>query len=402
MKQATGPLKGVTIIDCSMNLAGPFGAAMLADLGANVIKVEPPSGDPARSSPPLSPDYANPDADEPAGVDYGGYFASINRNKRSIVLDLKKPEDKEILLKLCDKADAIIENMRTGIMDKLGVGYEVIKERNTAIVYACIRGFGDPRTGESPYAHWPAYDIVAQSMGGLAHITGPKDGTGYPSGVSVGDIYPGTLMALGLVSAVLNARATGEGQFFDLAMYDAMLQFSESVVSNYGYNQTVLGPRGQHHNYLMPFGIYPAKDGSIAIGAPGPKHWALLCKAMQADDLIDDPRAANTFKRSENREYIDGRIIEWTSQRTRQQIMDILGGDVPMGPVNTGEDIYNDPHVAARNMIATIELPGDNPDVSIVNTPFRYTNTPAGIYRRPPRLSEHREEILKEFGIDTE
>ena len=402
MKQATGPLKGVTIIDCSMNLAGPFGAAMLADLGANVIKVEPPSGDPARSSPPLSPDYANPDADEPAGVDYGGYFASINRNKRSIVLDLKKPEDKEILLKLCDKADAIIENMRTGIMDKLGVGYEVIKERNTAIVYACIRGFGDPRTGESPYAHWPAYDIVAQSMGGLAHITGPKDGTGYPSGVSVGDIYPGTLMALGLVSAVLNARATGEGQFFDLAMYDAMLQFSESVVSNYGYNQTVLGPRGQHHNYLMPFGIYPAKDGSIAIGAPGPKHWALLCKAMQADDLIDDPRAANTFKRSENREYIDGRIIEWTSQRTRQQIMDILGGDVPMGPVNTGEDIYNDPHVAARNMIATIELPGDNPDVSIVNTPFRYTNTPAGIYRRPPRLSEHRDEILKEFGIDTE
>jgi len=401
-KEATGPLKGVTIIDCSMNLAGPFGAALLADLGANVIKVEPPTGDPARSSPPLSPDYANADADEPAGVDYGGYFASINRNKRSIMLDLKKGEDKEILLKLCEKADAILENMRSGIMDKLGVGYDVIKQRNPAIVYACIRGFGDPRTGESPYAHWPAYDIVAQSMGGLAHITGPKDGTGYPCGVSAGDIYPGTLMALGLVSAVLNARATGEGQFFDLAMYDAILQFSESVVSSYGYNQNVLGPRGQHHNYLMPFGIYPAKDGSIAIGAPGPKHWGLLCKAMQAEDLIDDPRAANTFKRSENREYIDERIIEWTSQRTRQEIMDILGGDVPMGPVNTGEDIYNDPHVAARNMIATIELPGDNPDVSIVNTPFRYTNTPAGIYRRPPKLSEHRDEILKEFGIEAE
>jgi len=128
----------------------------------------------------------------------------------------------------------------------------------------------------------------------------------------------------------------------------------------------------------------------------------LLCKAMQAEDLIDDPRAANTFKRSENREYIDERIIEWTSQRTRQEIMDILGGDVPMGPVNTGADIYNDPHVAARNMIATIELPGDNPDVSIVNTPYRYTNTPAGIYRRPPKLSEHRDEILKEFGIEAE
>jgi len=375
---------------------------MLADLGANVIKVEPPTGDPARSGPPLPPDYANPTAEESAGVDYGGYFASINRNKRSIVLDLKQPADKEVLIKLCDRADALIENMRTGIMDKLGVGYDVIKARNPAIVYACIRGFGDPRTGESPYAHWPAYDIVAQSMGGVAHITGPKDGSGYPCGVSVGDIYPGTLMALGLVSAVLNARQTGEGQFLDIAMYDAMLQLTETVVANYGYNQKVLGARGQHHNYLMPFGIYPAKDGGIAIGAPGPKHWALLCKAMDAEDLLEDERAANTFKRAENRAYIDERITQWTSAHTRQQIMDILGGDVPMGPVNTAEDIYNDPHVKARDMITTFQLPGDNPEVSIVNTPFRYTKTPAGFYRRPPKLGEHRTEILNEFGIDSE
>ena len=150
-----------------MNLAGPFGAALLADLGANVIKVEPPVGDPARSGPPLPDDYANATAKEPAGVDYGGYFASINRNKRSIVLDLKDAKDKEILLKLCERADALIENMRTGIMDKLGVGYDTIKKRNPALVYACIRGFGDPRTGDSPYAHWPAYDIVAQSRVGL-------------------------------------------------------------------------------------------------------------------------------------------------------------------------------------------------------------------------------------------
>ena len=309
MAERTGPLNGVTIIDCSMNLAGPYGAAMLADLGADVIKVEPPTGDPSRSGPPLPEDYANANGDEAAGVDYGGYFASINRNKRSIALDLKDPADKEILLKLCEKADAIIENMRAGIMDKLGVGYETIQARNPAIVYACIRGFGDPRTGESPYVDWPAYDIVAQSMSGLAHITGPKDGGGYPCGVSVGDIYPGTLMALGLVSAVLNARQTGKGQFFDLAMYDAMLQFAETVVVNYGYEQTVLGPRGQHHNYLMPFGIYPTKDGGIAIAAPGPKHWNLLCKAMGADDLIEDERAQNTFKRSANREYIDERLV---------------------------------------------------------------------------------------------
>ena len=189
MGERTGPLRDITIIDCTMALAGPFGTSLLADLGANVIKVEPPHGDGARPSPPLPPDYANVSSPEKAGVDYGGYFASINRNKRGIVLDLKNPADKEKLLTLCEQADAIVENMRAGVMDKLGVGYDVISARNPKIVYGAIRGFGDPRTGESPYAEWPAYDIVAQSMSGHAHITGPGDNAGgYPSGVSVGDI----------------------------------------------------------------------------------------------------------------------------------------------------------------------------------------------------------------------
>ncbi len=402
MSEATGPLKGVTIIDCTMNLAGPFGTALLADLGADVIKIEPPTGDPTRSGPPLPTDYANVGAEQPAGVDYGGYYASINRNKRSVVLDLKAPRDKEILLELCTNADAIVENMRAGVMDKLGVGYDDIKSRNPAIVYGCIRGFGDPRTGKSPYAEWPAYDIVAQSMGGLAHITGPAGGGGFPCGVSVGDIYPGTLLALGVVSAVLNAKQTGAGQFLDIAMYDAMLQFAETVVVNYGYEQKQLGPRGQHHPYLKPFGIYPAKDGGIAIAAPGPKHWKLLCEAMGAQDLLEDPRAANTFKRMDNQAVIDSRIAEWTSSLTRQEIMEKLGGEVPLGPVNTAADIFNDPHVAARNMITTFDLPGDNPQVSIVGTPFKYTQTPAGFYRRPPRLGEHNDEVLQEFGLTEE
>ena len=402
MSQATGPLQGVTIVDCTMNLAGPFGTALLADLGADVIKVEPPGGDPTRTGPPLPPDYANVTADEAAGVDYGGYFASINRNKRSVVLDLKDPGDKEILLGLCEQADAIVENMRSGIMDKLGVGYDIIKDRNPAIVYGCIRGFGDPRTAPSPYGDWPAYDIVAQSMGGVAHITGGAEGGGHPCGVSVGDIYPGTLMALGLVSAVLRARQTGEGQFMDIAMYDAMLQMAETVVVNYGYEENVLGPRGQNHPYLKPFGIYPAKDGSIAIAAPGPKHWKLLCQAMGAEDLLEDPRAANTFKRTEHREYVDGRIAQWTTGLTRQEIMQALGGDVPSGPVNTAADIFADPHVAARDMITTFDLPGDNPPVSIVGSAFKYTQTPAGFYRRPPKLGEHNAEVLQQFGINTE
>ena len=401
MAGRTGPLANVTIIDCTMALAGPFGTALLADLGADVIKIEPPHGDGARSVPPLPPDYANAAGDEHGGVDYGGYFASINRNKRSVVLDLKREADKEVLLQLCEQADALVENMRVGVMDKLGVGYDTVKHRNPKLVYAAIRGFGDPRTGESPYAQWPAYDIVAQSMSGHAHITGPvgEGNVGYPSGVSVGDIYPGTLMALGVVSAINHARSTGQGQFLDVGMYDAMLAFSETVVANYGYSQIELGPRGQHHPNLMPFGIFPTRDGGIAIAAPGPGHWAALCQAMQRPDLIEDERCKNVYLRKRNQEFVEGEISAWTSTRTKQQVVAAIGGQVPCGPVNTAADIFADPHVEARGMITRFSLPGDNPQVAIVGSPIKFTETPAGFYRSPPQLGEHNDEVLEQFGI---
>ena len=397
--QRSGPLADVTIIDCTMALAGPFGAGLLADLGANVIKVEPPTGDGSRVIAPLPPDYANASAEQPAGVDYGGYFASINRNKRSIMLDLKLAEDREVLIGLCKKADAIVENMRVGVMDRLGVGYDALREHNPSLVYGAIRGFGDPRTGESPYAQWPAFDIVAQSMSGHAHITGPEDGGGYPSGVSVGDIYPGTLMALGVVSAIHHARRTGEGQFLDVAMYDAMLAFSETIVVNHSYNGTSLGPRGQHHPNLMPFGLFPTKDGMVAIAAPGPKHWAILCEAMARPELIDDERCKNLFVRKKNQDWLEGEISAWTRSLTKQEVTQALGGRVPCGPVNTAEDIFSDPHVAAREMIRRFQLPGDNPEVAIAGAPIKFSGTPTALYQTPPRLGEHRDEILREFDL---
>ena len=399
MNQRTGPLSDVTVIDCTMALAGPFGAAILADLGANVIKVEPPSGDVSRSLPPLPEDYANVNADEPAGCDFGGYFASINRNKRSIVLDLKTEAGRDTLLKLCDNADAVIENMRAGVMDKLGVGYEVLSKRNPAIVYGCIRGFGDPRTGESPYASWPAYDIVAQSMGGIAHITGPEHGHGYPAGASVGDLYPGTLMALGVVSAIHHARRTGEGQFVDIGMYDAVMFLSETVIANYGYDNVDLGPRGAHHPMLCPFGIFPTSDGAVAIAAPGPAHWQALCKTMGREDLIADEKTRNIHLRSRHRLFVEGVISAWTAAQTKQQVVAALGGQVPCGPVNTASDIYADPHVRARGMINEVDLPGDNPPVSIVANPIKYTKTPTNLYQRPPKLGEHTQQILAELAI---
>ncbi len=397
--ERTGPLQDLTIIDCTMALAGPFGTALLADMGANVIKVEPPNGDGSRSVAPLPPDYANPNAATPAGADFGGYFASINRNKRSIVLDLKQPADRDVLLQLCDNADALVENMRVGVMDRLGVGYEILAERNPALVYGAIRGFGDPRSGESPYAQWPAYDIVAQCMGGLAHITGPEDGSSYPCGASVGDIYPGTLMALGLVAAIHHAKRTGQGQFVDVGMYDAVLALSETVVTNYGMANVELGPRGAHHPNLMPFGIFATLDGGVAIAAPGPGHWQALCEAMQRPDLVTDPRCKNTHLRSRNQAFVEEAISRWTSTLTKAQVLAAIGGVVPCGPVNTAQDIFADPHVQARQLLTQFDMPGDNPPATLVNNPIKFGQTPSGFYRRAPLLNEHGNQIRTEFGL---
>jgi crotonobetainyl-CoA:carnitine CoA-transferase CaiB-like acyl-CoA transferase len=252
----------VRILDCTQALAGPYCTMLLADLGADVVKIEPPRGDMARALGPHPKDRA--------GCDYGGYFASINRNKRSVVLDLKAEADRDVFLRLVESADAVVENARVGVMDRLGVGYEALRDRNPALVYVAIRGFGDPRTGKSPYSEWPAFDIVAQSMGGMVGLTGPRGGTGMPAGASVGDLFPGTLAALGLVSALLSARASGRGQFVDVAMYDAVLSLCENIVYKYAADGTVERPKGEGHPVLAPFDVYETADGAAAIAAPEP------------------------------------------------------------------------------------------------------------------------------------
>ncbi len=394
----TGPLKNTTIIDCTMALAGPFGTALLSDLGANVVKVEPPLGDGSRRVPPFPPAFARPGEGVEDHVDFGGFFASINRNKRSIVLDFKNEDDREKLFLLCEKADAIVENNRVGVMDRLGLGYDAIAARNSKIVYGCIRGFGDPRTGKSPYADWPGYDVVAQSMSGHVHLTGPSDGApGYPSGVSVGDIFPGTLLALGLVSAMLHARESGEGQFLDVGMYDGMLAFTETVIANYGFDRTELPARDRHHPNLMPFGVFPAKDGGVAIAAPGRKHWHILCDVLERPDLKDDARTRTASLRRENQAFVEEIVSAWTSTHSKDEIMQVLGGKVPCGPVNTASEIFADPHVRARDMIAEFDLPGPNPRVAVVGSPIKFDKTKSGVYRRPPLLGEHSQEILDEM-----
>ena len=321
-----GPLEDLTVIDCTKALAGPFGASLLADLGARVIKVEPPMGDGYRNIPPFLPDHASPYEDRDAGTDFGAPFAAVNRNKRSICLDLKKEADKDIFLQLCDQADAIVENMRAGVMDRLGLSYEIISARNPKIVYACVRGFGDPRTGESPYADWPSLDAAAQSFGGLVYA---NDGLVTPA---IADIFPGTLMALGVVSAIHHAQRLGKGQFLDVSMYDAMLAFQKSAVAQYGFTGKP-NPTGlQRAMTLYPFDLFPTKDGRIAIAVAQPRHWDLLCAAMGRADLMTDERSASNEARLANVDWVEQQICEWTRQLTRAEIMRKLDGNIPVGP----------------------------------------------------------------------
>jgi len=391
MTARTGPLADVRILDLTQALAGPYCTMLLADLGANVIKAEPPHGDMARS---LGPPFK-----DRAGCDYTPYFASVNRNKRSIVLDLKSDAGRETFLKLAQTADAVVENARAGVMDRAGVGYEVLRARNQAIVYAAIRGFGDPRTGASPYADWPAFDIVAQCMGGLVSMTGPREAGGYRAGPGIGDIFPGTLAALGVVSAIHAARRSGQGQFLDVAMYDAVLALCDSIVYTYSLNGFIVPPAGNGSRIIVPFDIFKSSDGAVSIAAPTDNQWAALCEAMGRRDLIKDDRTRSNPRRVANAAFVRELISEWTGARTTREIVAALGGNVPVGPVNTAKEIFADPHLRIREMLVEVQPPGDNPPLTITGSPIKLSGTPAGVYARAPRLGEHTAEILAEAGL---
>src|SRR5579875_911111 len=362
MKQRTGPLADVRIIDLTQYLAGPFCTMLLADLGADVIKVEAPGGDPTRQMGPLPPDTG--------GCDYGGYFASVNRNKRSVVLDLKSAADRDALL-----------------------------ERKPALVYAAIRGFGDHRTGQSPYINRPAFDVVSQSMGGLVSFTGPEGGPAYRTGAAVGDIYPGSLAALGVVSAIHAARRTGQGQFVDVAMYDAILTLCEEITYQYSMRGRVMRPNGNNHQTLVPYGIFPTQDGAVAIAGQTDHHWQLLCGIIGRPELAGDERTHNNRARLRNAPFVRALLSEWTSARPTREVVAALDGKVPSGPVNNGKDIFEDPHVRIREMLVETPMPGNNPPVVLAGAPIKFTATPSGIYARAPRLGEHTAEILAEAGI---
>lgn len=391
--QPFGALSDIRVIDLTQMLAGPYATMVLADHGATVVKIEPPEGDMTRAGGPFR-------ENDPEKL-LGAYFQSINRNKHSVCLDLKSAAGKKTLKALIVNADAVVENFRSGVMERLGLGYETLREINPKLVYGALRGFGDPRTGASPYCEWPAFDVVAQAMGGVMGITGPDGATPTKVGPGVGDIVPGIMLSFGLLAAIHYARRTGTGQFVDISMVDGVLALCERMIWQNSALNLVPGPEGNHHPFLCPFGMYPVADGFITVAAHQDLFFRILCDAIDAPQLITDTRFGNHRDRSTHRMALIQLVSERTRTFTKAELTRKLGGKIPFGPVLNTTEIIADPHFAAREMIVEVEQPGCAP-LRIAGVPIKLTETPGRVTQRSPYLGEHTEQYMREAGLSEE
>ncbi|MBL4767969.1 MAG: CoA transferase, partial [Rhodobacteraceae bacterium] len=386
-----GILHGIRVLDLSRMLSGPYCTMMLADHGAEVIKIEGPGGDTSRGNGPFRDDDPN--------HDWAGYFVSLNRSKKSVQLDLKTEQGKAAFRTFAATADVVVENFRPGVMERLGLSYESLADINPRLVYGAIRGFGDPRSGASPYADWPSYDVVAQAMGGIMSLTGPDAATPTKVGPGVGDVFSGLMMAFGIMAALRQAEATGRGQFVDVAMYDAMISLCERAVYLHDFDGSVPGPEGNGHPFLAPFGLFPAADGAVSLGIVDDTFWRALAGAMKRPELGQDTRFATRAARSINADALNAIVSGWTATQTKAELSAGLGGVVPFGPMNTIADIFADPHVAARAMLA--QVPHADPNArpwTVAANPLRFSAAPNPQLATPPRLGADTEKYLAEHS----
>ncbi|MGH6988305.1 MAG: CaiB/BaiF CoA transferase family protein [Stellaceae bacterium] len=379
-----GPLSGITVVDLSRILAGPYCTFLMAELGARVIKVEPPApGDDARAYGP----YKN-------GV--STYFASINRGKESISLDLKTEKDKRIFEKLLGIADVVVENFRPGTMEKLGYGWEVLHARYPKLIYAATSGFGH----SGPDSKKPAYDMVVQGLGGIMSITGHPGQPPVRIGASIGDIGAGLYTAVAVNAAIAHRALTGEATKIDIAMFDCQLAILENAVMRYGVLGEVPGPLGARHPSIVPFEAIETQDGWMIVAAGNDSIYLKLCAALKRPDLASDPRYATNDLRSRNRDTLRPELVkELTKRTTAENIALLEQGGVPCGPINNVAEALHHPQVEARNMMITVEDP-DAGTLRLAGNPLKFSAFPDPPTRPPaPTLDRDRDKILKELGL---
>lgn len=381
-----GPLGGVRVLDVTQALYGPFCTMLMGQLGAEVIKVErPDSGDMTRSIGPFVGAVST-------------YFASINRGKRSITLNLSTERGRDIFLALAEHCDVVAENFVPGTMKRFGLDYETVMARNPKIVYASGSGFGQ----SGPYATRPAFDHVVQAIGGVMSVTGEPGGPPIRPGVSYGDIAAALFLCIATISALHERHQSGRGQMIDIAMLDCQVTVQENAFVRYFSTGEIPRALGTRHPVVAPLQVFPTKNSHIAIAALG-SQWPLLCSAIDRIDVADDPRFQTGWLRSQNHAILEPILTEALASKTTQQWIEQLQKlGVPCGPVNTIDRVAADPHLAARNMFGELHHPRAGV-IRVAKTPFKFSRTPTVENPTVPDLGEHTEEVLGQLlGMNKE
>ena len=387
-----GPLHGLVVLDITRVVAGPYCSMILADLGARVIKVEHPE----------DPDYVR---DFPPFVGQGdqrfsAFFAQYNRNKEGITHNLKSEEGRTLLKQLAARADVLVENFRPGTMQRFGVGYDTLRAENPKLVYAAISGFG--QTG--PNALKPGFDNSGQATGGLWSMNGYPDRTPVRVGTIIGDVSATLFAAIGVLAAVREAERTGQGQLVDVSQQDAVLALTENAVVKYTVEGQVAGPLGNEHPFVRPYGQFPCKDGHVFFGGYNDKLWALSCRKFGTPELIDDPEIDTMAKRFDAGVYerrVKPVVEDWFKDRTKRELEDLAGDDVPLCAVKNIKEVVEDPHIAARDMIVDVQYPEGK--VGMFGTPIQLSATPADAAGHAPRLGQHNARVYADLlGIDAD
>ncbi len=379
-----GPLNGVTIIDMTRVLAGPFCTLMLAELGARVIKVEVPGkGDDARHYGPFINEKS-------------AYFVSINRGKESIALDLKDDADRAIFEKLLEKADVVIENFRPGTMEKLGYGWDDLHARYSKLIYAAVSGFGH----SGPHSHRPAYDMVVQAMGGIMSITGQPGAPPTRVGTSIGDIGAGLYTAIGINAALYDRALTGEARKVDIGMLDCQISLCENALVRYSATGEVPGPLGARHPSITPFQVFSTKDGHIIIAAGNDVMYQRLCQVLARPDLAEDPRYQSNDLRNQNHAALEPEIDNELSKQTTAEWLEVLDAEgIPASGINDMATVMAHPQVAPRNMVVSVDDPITG-ELKVAGNPIKISGYADPVTRDPaPDLDHDRDRILKELGL---
>ena len=377
-------LTGIRVIDLTHVLAGPVATMILADLGAEVIHVEPLTGDDAREFGPFA---GEPDRNQ------SGYFASLNRNKKSLALNLKHEKGKQILCELIKISDVIIENYRPTTMTELGFGWAEIQRLNPAVVYASISGFGHDTLPE--YNSRPAYDIIAQAYSGFMSITGPEDGAPCRAGASIGDIFAGHQAAIGILAALMHRQKTGRGQYYDGSMVDGLFSVLENAVVQHTVGQRIPKPLGSAHPTIAPFQSVSTRDGWMVIAIGNDAIWKRFCLAIGREDLSQHSRFKTNPLRSRNRRELAEIVESEMVKRTTRAWCKILEREsIPHSPINNIGQVCEDPCIRHRNMLVEVDQPQMG-RIKIAGSPLRLSETPGEVYAPAPTLGQHTAEILK-------